>query len=125
MRKRLLGGICGIGLAVAGQASAHHSFAMYDTSREVVLDGVVRNFQWTNPHTWIEITVKDPAGKEVVWGIEGASPNNLARFGWKRTSIHVGDRVQAVIHPTKTGAIGGSLVKATVNGQVVGPQGPD
>jgi len=123
MRSRLLGCICAIGLAVAGQADAHHAFAMFDTSREVVLDGVVRDFQWTNPHTWIEIAVRDPAGKETDWAIEGASPNSLARFGWKRTSIRAGDHVEAVIHPAKNGTIGGSLVKATVNGQVVGAQG--
>ena len=122
MRNRLRAAICVLGLAVAAPAAAHHSFAMFDTSREVVLEGVVRDFQWTNPHTWLEIAVRDSSGKETDWAIEGASPNSLSRFGWKRTSIHAGDRVQAVIHPNKSGAIGGSLVKATVNGQVVGAQ---
>ncbi len=105
-------------------AQAHHAFAMFDTSREVTLEGTVKAFQWTNPHSWVQLLVKDGAGKEIEWSIEGSSPNNLARFGWKRTSIKAGDRVRAVIHPLKDGAIGGSLVKITINGQVVGAPKP-
>jgi hypothetical protein len=108
----------------AGQAQAHHSFAMFDTSKEVTIEGTVTDFQWTNPHSWVQILVKDGAGKEIEWSIEGSSPNNLSRFGWKRTSIKAGDHVQCVIHPTKTGVIGGSLVKITVNGQVIGAPKP-
>lgn len=116
-----LGALLGaLGLAVAGPAGAHHAFAMFDTNREVTLEGTVKEFQWTNPHTWVQLLVKDGAGKEVEWSIEGASPNNLARFGWTRNSIKSGDRVQAVVHPLKDGAIGGSLVRITVNGQIVG-----
>jgi len=116
--------LCATGLALAGPALAHHAFAMFDTNREVMLDGTVKEFQWTNPHTWVQLLVKDPTGKEVEWSIEGSSPNNLARFGWTRNSLRSGDRVQAVIHPLKDGSIGGSLVKITVNGQVVGAAKP-
>jgi hypothetical protein len=110
-------------LAVA-PAQAHHAFSMFDPTREIVLDGTVKDFQWTNPHAWVQLIVKDSSGKEVEWSIEGASPNNLARFGWNRSSVKAGDRAQAVIHPLKDGSIGGSLVKITVNGQVVGAQKP-
>ena len=113
-----------LGLALAGPAAAHHAFAMFDANREVMLDGTVKEFQWTNPHTWVQLLVKDPAGKEVEWSIEGSSPNNLARFGWSRNSLKSGDHVQAVVHPLKDGSIGGSLVKITVNGQVVGAPKP-
>ena len=113
-----------LGLALAAPATAHHAFAMFDTNREVTLEGTVREFQWTNPHTWVQLLVKDASGKEVEWSIEGSSPNNLARFGWTRNSIKSGDRVQAVVHPLKDGSIGGSLVKITVNGQVVGAAKP-
>ena len=116
--------LAAIGLSLAGPALAHHAFAMFDTSREVMLDGTVKEFQWTNPHTWVQLLVKDSAGKEVEWSIEGSSPNNLARFGWTRNSLRTGDHVQAVIHPLKDGSIGGSLVKITVNGQVVGAAKP-
>ena len=116
--------LAGLGLALPGPATAHHAFAMFDANREVMLDGTVKEFQWTNPHTWVQLLVKDPSGKEVEWSIEGSSPNNLARFGWTRNSLRTGDHVQAVIHPLKDGSIGGSLVKITVNGQVVGAAKP-
>jgi hypothetical protein len=120
-----LGTVLGVlGLALAEPATAHHAFAMFDTNREVTLEGTVREFQWTNPHTWVQLLVKDSAGREIEWSIEGSSPNNLARFGWTRNSIKSGDRVQAVVHPLKDGSIGGSLVKITVNGQVVGAAKP-
>ena len=113
-----------VGLTLAGPALAHHAFAMFDTNRELVLDGTVKEFQWTNPHTWVQLMVKEAGGKEVEWGIEGSSPNNLARFGWSRNSIKAGDHAQVVVHPLKDGSIGGSLVKITVNGQVVGAAKP-
>jgi hypothetical protein len=112
-----------IPLAVAAPAHAHHSFAMFDTSREVTIEGTVTEFQWTNPHSWIQVLVKE-GGKEVEWSIEGASPNNLQRFGWKRTSLKPGDHVQCILHPNKSGGIGGSLVRVTVNGQIVGAAKP-
>ncbi|MGZ3274086.1 MAG: DUF6152 family protein [Caulobacteraceae bacterium] len=120
-----LGSLLGVfGLALAAPATAHHAFAMFDTNREVMLEGTVKEFQWTNPHTWVQLLVKDSGGKEVEWSIEGSSPNNLARFGWTRNSLKSGDHVQAVVHPLKDGSIGGSLVKITVNGQVVGAAKP-
>ena len=97
---------------------------MFDTNRELTLDGTVKEFQWTNPHTWVQLLVKDASGREVEWAIEGSSPNNLTRFGWSRRSLKAGDHVQAVVHPLKDGSIGGSLVKITVNGQVVGAAKP-
>jgi hypothetical protein len=127
MRKRFAATLCALGVAgaLAGPAAAHHSFSMFDTNREVMLEGTVKDFQWTNPHSWVQLMVKDQTtGKEVEWAIEGSSPNNLSRFGWKRTSIKAGDHALLVIHPLKDGAIGGSLVKITVNGQVIGAQKP-
>jgi hypothetical protein len=113
-----------LGLGLSGPAMAHHAFAMFDTNREITLDGTVKEFQWTNPHTWVQLLVKEPGGKDVEWSIEGSSPNNLSRFGWSRNSLKAGDKVQAVVHPLKDGSIGGSLVRITVNGQVVGAPKP-
>jgi hypothetical protein len=113
-----------LGLVLSGPAQAHHAFAMFDTNREITLDGTVKEFQWTNPHTWVQLLVKEPGGKDVEWSIEGSSPNNLSRFGWSRNSLKAGDHVQAVVHPLKDGSIGGSLVRITVNGQVVGAPKP-
>ena len=124
MDKRIVAALVALGFLATGQAQAHHAFAMFDTNREMTLDGTVKEFQWTNPHAWVQILVKDASGKEVEWSIEGSSPNNLARFGWTRTSVKPGDRAQVIIHPMKNGQIGGSLVKITVNGQVVGALRP-
>ena len=109
--------------AGAAPASAHHSFAMFDAQKTMVLEGTVKEFQWTNPHCWVQITVKDPAGKVVEWGIEGGSPNGLSRQGWKRTSLKPGDNAKVTIHPLKDGTTGGSVVTVSVNGVQVGAQG--
>jgi hypothetical protein len=111
--------------SIAVPATAHHSFSMFDNDKNMTLEGTIREFQWTNPHTWTQVMVKDASGKEVEWSIEGGSPNSLSRSGWKRTSIKPGDKAVLVIHPLKDGSAGGSLVTISVNGQRVGtPRDP-
>ena len=93
-------------------ASAHHSFAMFDLAKEATLVGTIKEFQWTNPHTWIEIDVPatgTPGAAQ--WGIEGMSPNFLARRGWSRDTLKPGDKVNLTIHPLKDGSHGGSFVR--------------
>jgi hypothetical protein len=104
----------------AAPAFAHHSFAMFDNQKNLTLEGTIKEFQWTNPHSWVQLVVKDPSGKEVEWSIEGASPNGLSRRGWKRTSLKMGDKATVVIHPLKDGTNGGSLVSVSINGQSIG-----
>jgi hypothetical protein len=71
------------------------------------------------------VLAKSPAtGDAVEWSIEGGSPNALMRAGWKRTSMHAGDAIEIVIHPLKDGTNGGSLIRATVNGQLIGRRPP-
>lgn len=98
-------------LAAAHAASAHHSFAMFDATKEVTVDGVVRDFQWTNPHTWIQLTVSHN-GVQEDYSIEGSSPNGLQRHGWTRNTLKAGDSVKIVIHPLRDGRNGGSFVRA-------------
>jgi len=109
--------------ASAGPAAAHHSFALFDPGKSMTLEGQVKQFQWTNPHTWIQLIVVDQAGKDVEWSIEGSSAATMARQGWSRTALKPGDHVVVVIHPLKDGTSGGSLVSATVNGQAIGSHG--
>ena len=110
-----------VAAAVSGAlpAGAHHSYAMFDMTREISLEGTVRAFQWTNPHIWIDITVSDKAGKAENWSIEGKGPVQLVGDGWKRDSIKPGDKVSMVIHPLKQGTHGGSLLKILVNGKAI------
>ena len=91
--------------------SAHHSFAMFDNTREVWLEGTITEFQWTNPHTWIQIMVTDADGKQVEWSLEGGSPSILSRNGWKRTVLQAGDKVRILIFPLKSGEAGGSFLE--------------
>ena len=91
---------------------AHHSFAMFDRTREVSLEGVVKEFQWTNPHTWIQLLVTEN-GKTVEWSLEGGSPSVLSRNGWKLGSLKPGDKVKIVIYPLKNGQPGGSFLEVT------------
>ena len=94
-------------IALAGvPAAAHHSFAMFDQSRSVTLTGIVTQFQWTNPHSFIEIEVTGKAGTEH-WSIELNSPNNLTRQGWKRSSVKAGDKVTVTLNPLRDGKKGG------------------
>lgn len=102
-------------------AAAHHSFAMFDSAAELQLVGVVKEFQWTNPHVWIHLEVNQD-GKPLVYGIEGSSPNGLSRKGWKRTTFKAGDKVTIVVHPLKNGEAGGSFVRAiAADGSTVTP----
>ena len=122
--KRFILAAMAIAASTAVPVFAHHSFAMFDNTKEMTLEGTIKEFQWTNPHTWIQVMVKDASGKEVEWSIEGGSPNSLSRSGWKRTSLKPGDKVTVVTRPLKNGEPGGSLVRILVDGQLVGiPRG--
>jgi hypothetical protein len=99
-------------MAFAGIGTAHHSFAMFDATKEIVLSGVVKEFQWTNPHTFVQLEVPGPDGTTVEWSIEGASPNSLARIGWTRGSIKTGDQLAVTINPLRDGGRGGNFVQA-------------
>jgi len=100
-------------LLLAGSAFAHHSFSMFDTTKEVTLVGVVQEFQWTNPHSWIEIDVPNQSGGTDKWSIELNSPNNLSRQGWKSSSLKPGDKITIVIWPLKNGEKGGLFLSLT------------
>ena len=100
-------------LLAQGAAFAHHSFAMFDMSRRVTLTGTVREFQWTNPHSWIELTVMRGDAKEE-WSIEALSPNVLGRQGWKKNKLKAGDPITVVINPMRDDSKGGNLVAVTL-----------
>ena len=93
---------------------AHHSFSMFDEKKETVLKGEVKEFQWSNPHTWIQLNVKDESGKVVEWSIEGGSPNLVGRQGWKRNTFKPGDQVEITVHPMRDGQPGGSFMRAVL-----------
>jgi hypothetical protein len=95
-------------------ALAHHSFAMFDQKREVTIKGTVREFQWTNPHAFIHVQVRDDTGGSEIWQVELNSPNNLKRQGWKSNMLQAGDVVTVVLNPLKDGSKGGLFVSITL-----------
>jgi hypothetical protein len=109
-RKLLLS--CLLLTGVAFPVLGHHSFNMFDDRKELVLKGEVKEFQWSNPHTWIQLNVADASGKVVEWSIEGGSPNLLGRQGWKRNTLKPGDKVEITVHPLRDGQPGGSFMSA-------------
>jgi hypothetical protein len=102
---RLLG-VAALALACAAPALAHHSFAMFDQKKVMTLNGTVHEFQWTNPHAWIEMDVQQGRTTQR-WSIELNSPNNLKRQGWKRDSLKPGDKVTLRMAPLRSGEHGG------------------
>lgn len=84
----------GIWLLAAVPSIAHHSFvAEYDGTKPVKVTGIVTRVEWTNPHIWFYVDVKDDAGKVVNWGFSGGAPGILMRRGIGRTAMKVGDVV--------------------------------
>lgn len=120
-RKAVAAALLLLGAAAAGPSGAHHSFAMFDMTRDVALEGTVTRFQFTNPHVWVYLTARDPATGEMAdYAIEGGSPTSLARVGWSRTTIRTGDRATVHIHPLRNGSRGGSLISIAIPGRQIG-----
>ena len=88
-------------------AFAHHSFAMFDRKAEIVLTGTVTQFQWKNPHTYIQL-LSDKDKQD--WTIEAGGVSYLDRLGWRRNSLHAGDKITVHAHPLRNGAAGAELI---------------
>ena len=104
-------------VALSAPASAHHSFAMFDATKTVTLNGTVKEFEWTNPHSWLRVNVTDEkSGKPLLWALELSSPARLVTMGMKSDSVHPGDQVSVTFHPMKDGTRGGQFIQATLPG---------
>ena len=109
-----------LGLAVitvavfAVSAVGHHSFAMFDASKTMTLEGTVREFHWTNPHSWIFVMVPDAKGQPAEWAIEMGSPPGLVRQGWEPKTLTPGMKIKVLIRPLKDGKIGGQFLAVTL-----------
>lgn len=112
-----------LGAALLGPVpvQAHHSFAMFDQTRTVVLRGTITEYRWVNPHVALFIDVREGPMKHGVWAVELTSPGNLTRLGWNRRSLGVGEKVDIEVNPLRDGGLGGGFRKATIlaTGQVL------
>jgi hypothetical protein len=104
----------------AGQdALAHHSFAMFDKTKFMTIEGTVIKIEWANPHTYLQVEAPGNNGASTVYAIECSSPNELSRWGWKFNSIKVGDHISVGVYPLRNGQPGGLLFSVTLpNGTV-------
>ena len=111
-----------IGLSFATPAFAHHSFAMFNREKVENISGVVKEYEWTNPHVWIHVMMPDAQGTPREWSFEMQSVQQDAAAGWRSDSVKPGDRVSIEYHPLKDGSRGGQLMSAILaNGQHLGP----
>jgi hypothetical protein len=110
--------------AFAAPALAHHSFAMFDAEKTITVTGVVKELEWTNPHSWLRIMVEDQAGTARQWAFEMGGPQQSMRAGWKADSVKPGDKVTVIMHPLRDGSRGGQFMSAVLaNGQQLGNGG--
>jgi hypothetical protein len=125
MTRRLIAAIAA-GALLAGAANApalaHHSFAMFDGAKVVTLKGTVTEFDWSNPHVSMTVSVPSAQGAPEIWTVELTSPGNLGRLGWTRHSLKPGDHVAVEVNPLRDGKHGGGFRQVTLvdSGQVLG-----
>lgn len=107
--------------ASSGAASAHHSPVMFDQTRQLTLSGVVREFQWTNPHSYIQLVVKNDRGQDEEWSLEMGASVYLYNLGWRPSTVKAGDTLTVTLAPLRKGGNGGLLLKAlAADGQPIG-----
>jgi hypothetical protein len=100
---------------------AHHSMSMFDQQKKVTISGTVRQFQWTNPHCYIQLVAKDASGKEVEWSMEMGAPMYLYARGWRPSTLKPGAEVEVTAYPLRNGHPGGVvLAVSSPDGKSIG-----
>ena len=117
-------GFAGVAVALfAAPALANHSHAMFDSEQTVEIEATVKVFEWTNPHSWLQVMAPNAQGEIVEYSLEMGSPAGLARNGWRPRTLSPDDKVTVRMHPLKNGAPGGALVSVVLpSGEVMGEE---
>jgi len=111
LANKLLGTAVAIAVATASvPASAHHSYAMFAMDKHITVDATVKQFMWTNPHSWIRMMVMDDKGQPKEWAVEMGSLTILVGLGWNPKTLQPGDKIKITLHPLKNGGPGGDFV---------------
>jgi len=117
-----------VSAAGIGSAEAHHSFAPYEPDRQILINGKVTHYQWTNPHVYIELDAPDATGEVRRWLIECANTSILSRVGWTWNMVKVGDEIDVIVAPLRNGEPAALLKSIRLaDGRVFsngGPAGP-
>lgn len=113
MRKRLAAAIGSLAVMAAAPSFAHHSTVMFDDQKEVTVTGVVKEFQFTNPHSWLLVDVTNDDGTVTTWGFEAEGPSTLARAGIRRSDLMPGTKITITGHPMRDGRPAASWLHAT------------
>ena len=111
MRKTLVGALAGLVL-IAAPSFAHHSGVMFDDSKEITVTGVVKEFQYTNPHSWLLVDVTEEDGTVTTWGFEAEGPSTLMRAGIRKSDFSPGTEITITGHPMKDGRPGAAWLTA-------------
>ena len=123
MMLKQIAAAAGLSVLLAIPATAHHSQVMYDGNTEMEMKGVVEEFDWANPHTWLYVTITDESGAPSQWVFESNSTGQLTRVGWSADSIKPGDEVTVIMHPLRDGTRGGTIVAVHMPDGTVLPSG--
>ncbi len=126
MNRVYVGAVAGLILAAAATtpALAHHSAAMFDMDKTISVKGTVKDFQYTNPHSWLIVVAPGADGKDVEWSFEAEGPSTLLRNGIKKSSLPAGEKVTVRTHPMKDGRPAGAWIDLTRgDGTVLDPHG--
>jgi hypothetical protein len=107
------------------RVAAHHSNVAFAVETVLTANGVVKEWQWTNPHTWLILTIDDGKGGRAEWAMEGRAPSVLLRAGWSRTVLKPGDKVTVHYSPSKDGSKVGMIARVTLaDGRVLPNSAP-
>jgi hypothetical protein len=111
--RTVLGYVFGGLVLVAAPSFAHHSAVMFDDAKEITVSGTVKEFQYTNPHSWLLVDVKNDDGSVTTWGFEAEGPSTLMRAGIRKSDFSPGTAVTITGHPMRDGRPAAAWIKAT------------
>jgi hypothetical protein len=118
--KRIM--LCLLSIGLAPLAQAHHSANMFDFTKTVEVSGKVKEFQYTNPHSWLLVDVTNADGSVTTWGFEAEGPSSLMRAGIRKSDLPPGTEITIRGNPMKDGRSAGAWIDAVVAGKPYNPR---